>query len=326
MLSSIIEKWKKSVDNGGAFGALFTDLSKAFDCLSHELLIAKLDAYGLDKKSLKLLNDYLSHRKQRVEINDFFSSWDEILFGVPQGSILGPLLFNIFICDMFYFLEDYDIANYADDSTPYSAKQNNQLVIKYLEESSSILFKWLIENSMKINTEKSHLLISGNDQNIAKIEEYYIESESEQELLGILIDSNLPFESYINNMCKKASQKLNTLARITPFMNIEKRRTLMKSFITAQFGYCPLIWMFHSRALNNKINSIHKRALRITYDDMTSAFQQLLEKVSIHHRNLQVLAIEMFKVYKKQLPEFLNYVFLQTIPHCNLCNDNSFKS
>ena len=122
-LIALIEKWKKSVDNGGAFGALLTDLSKAFDCLSHELLIAKLDAYGFDKKSLTLIFNYLSNRQQRVKINDSYSSWSEILFGVPQGSILGPLLFNIFICDMFYFMADFEIANYADDSTPFCAKK-----------------------------------------------------------------------------------------------------------------------------------------------------------------------------------------------------------
>ena len=121
---TLIEKWKKSVDNGGAFGVLFTDLSKAFDCLSHELLIVKLDADGFDKNLLKLVNSYLTYRKQRVKINRKYSSRSEILFGDPQGSILGILLFNVFICDIFYFLEDFDIANYADDSIPYNADIN----------------------------------------------------------------------------------------------------------------------------------------------------------------------------------------------------------
>ena len=117
-LIALIEKWKQSVNNGGAFGALIRDLSKALDCLSHELLIAKLDAFGFDKISLKLVHNYLSNRIQRVKINDSYSSWTEILYEVPQGSILGPLLFNIFVCDMFYFLEDSETANYSDDKTP----------------------------------------------------------------------------------------------------------------------------------------------------------------------------------------------------------------
>ena len=318
---ALIEKWKQSVDNGGAFGALMIDLSKAFDCLSHELLIAKLDAYGFDHKSLTLIYNYLSDRKQRVKINDSYSTWREILFGVPQGSILGPLLFNIFICDMFYFLGDFEIANYADDSTPFSAKESHKKVVEELENSSSILFEWLQSNYMKANAEKSHLLLSGKTKLSANIDGNSIESVDQQELLGVLIDSNLSFESHINNICKRASQKLNALARISRFMDIPKRKMIMKSFITSQFGYCPLIWMFHSRALNNKINSLHERALRITYGDTTSTFEQLLEKdnsVSIHHRNLQALATEMFKVANNMSPEILNEIFTQKIGPYNL--------
>ena len=104
-LVSMIKKWKESVDSGGAFGALMTDLSKAFDCLHHELLIAKLDAYGFDIKSVKLIQQYLSNRKQRVKVGNAYSSWKEIFYGIPKGSILGPLILNIFLCDLFYFLE-----------------------------------------------------------------------------------------------------------------------------------------------------------------------------------------------------------------------------
>ena len=117
---------------------------------------------------------------------------------------------------------------------------------------------------MKVNTDKIHLLVSGNVRATAKIDNINIESENEQVLLGITIDSNLTFENHINNICKKASQKLNALARVAPYMNMQKRRIIMKSFVTSQFGYCPLIWMFHSRRVNNTINSIHEKALRIT--------------------------------------------------------------
>ena len=92
----MLEKWKSSVDKGKVFGALLTDLSKAFDCLSHELIIAKLNAYELSLSALKLIQSYLSERKQRTKINQAYSSREEILFGVPQGSIFGPILFHIF--------------------------------------------------------------------------------------------------------------------------------------------------------------------------------------------------------------------------------------
>ena len=140
-LVSMIEKWKESVDNGGAFGALMTDLSKAFDCLHHELLIAKLDAYGFDIKSVKLIQQYLSNKKQRVKVGNAYSSWREIFYGIPQGSILGPLILNIFLCDLFYFPEGVAVASYADDTTPYSVSKTNDLVMKEIEHFSDVLFK-----------------------------------------------------------------------------------------------------------------------------------------------------------------------------------------
>ena len=119
----MIEKWKESVDSGGVFGALMTDLSKAFECLHYGFLIETLDAHGFNIKSVKLIQQYLSIRKQMVKVSCYaYTSWKEIFDGIPKGSILGPLIFNIFLCDLLNLREVVAVACYADDTTLYSAK------------------------------------------------------------------------------------------------------------------------------------------------------------------------------------------------------------
>ena len=209
----------------------------------------------------------------------------DTFYGITQGSVLGLLIFNIFLCDLFYFLEGMAVASYADDTTLYSANKSNDLGIKEIEHFTEVLFTWFDFNHMKINSGKSHMLFSGNDNLSVNIDNHIITSENKNEIIGIILDSKLFFEDHKNNTCKKASQKLNALARVALYMCLKKRKTVMKAFVTSQFGSCPLVWMFHSRYLNNKINSFHERALRIKYGNRSSSFQDLLKKynsVSIH--------------------------------------------
>ena len=150
--------------------ALYLTISKAFDCLNHELLIAKLNAYGFTLPALKLIHNYLSNRKQRVRANDSYSLWQDILFGVPQGSILGPLLFNIFLTDLFFTLNNTEIANYADYTTPYAVSDNIDDLISSSERFPKDLLKWFDDNLMKSNPEKCHLLVSSCEKIKIEIE------------------------------------------------------------------------------------------------------------------------------------------------------------
>ena len=130
------------------------DLSKAFDCIPRDLLMAKLCAYGFDKNSLKFIYSYLKGRKQRVKLSAKYSSWKDISSGVPQGSVLGPLLFNLFINDLFFVVENSEVCNYADDNSLLVSDCSIGKIIHQLESDISILEKWFANNGMLLNEDK----------------------------------------------------------------------------------------------------------------------------------------------------------------------------
>ena len=288
-LLAMLEKWKKAVDTKKVFGALLTDLSKAFDCLPHDLIIAKLKAYGFSLPALDLIQNYLANRKQRTKINDSYSPWSDILFGVPQGSILGPLLFNIFLSDLLLILKDVNIASYTDDNTLHYSRDTIEEVILSLQSSSKRLFQWLSDNQMKGNTEKCQLIMSTDQSVNFQLGGSLVERSDCEKMLGVKIDYKLNFDEHVKTLCNKANNKLGALARATPYMSLEQKKILMNSFFNIQFNYCPLIWMLHSRRNNNIVRNLHKRCLRLIYNDKNSSYEELLTKegsVSIHHRNI----------------------------------------
>ena len=298
--------WRKALDKRRVGGAILTDLSKAFDCLSHELLIAKLEAYGFDKSALKFIYNYLKNRMQRTKVNGSYSSWKELLCGVPQGSILGPLLFNIFINDIFFFLNKAKIANFADDNSTYAIENDVMNLLKTLESETLSVLNWFRVNEMKSNKSKCHLIVADLDHksysssSYIYLENEFLESEETVKLLGMKIDQNLDFEEHINCLLKKGNQKLHALMRIKKYLSEEKLKLIMKTFIESQFNYR------HSRDLNRKINKLHERALRVVYQDKDLTFEQLLNKdgsFTIHERNIQKLAVEMYKVKQNLCPK-----------------------
>ena len=229
-----------------------------------------------------------------------------------QQAYLGPLLFIIYICDMFIINDTIDFSSYADDTTPHLSGNNFEEVLPQLEVDIKKITDWFSTNNLIANSGKFHLLLSPFDTKEIKVQNFNIEASSQEELLGVLIDSNITFKNHILRLCANANRKLHALTRIAGFMNLQKRRILMKTFIASQFNYCPLVWMIHSRTLNNKINHIHERALRIVYNDYNANFEDLLIKdksMTVHHRNIQQLAIEMFKVKLGVSPLIMSEIF-----------------
>ena len=194
----------KSLDKKESIGLVMMDLSKAFDCIPHNLLIAKLYAYGFDKNSLKLIHSYLKGRHQSVKINSECSSWKEIIDGVPQGSVLGPLLFNIFINDLFLFVENSDVYNYADDNSLTVADKNIDSIINKLESDIEILNLWFIDNSLVLNGDKCQFMIMESSRSLRNTTQMVsiagktIEECKKSKLLGITFDNQLTMNDHVH--------------------------------------------------------------------------------------------------------------------------------
>ena len=153
------EEWRKNLGDNLVVAAVSADMSKAFDCILHDLLIAKLAAYGLSEDALMYILSYLSNRKQCVRINDTYSEFENIIMGVPQGSILGPLLFNLSIKDLFFFILIASVHNFADDNTLSAFAQNVSKLINILQSESEVISDWFKKKQMTVNPYRFQVII-----------------------------------------------------------------------------------------------------------------------------------------------------------------------
>ena len=192
-------------------------MSKAFDSTNHELPILTLHAYGFSLKSLTFIQSYFSNRIQRVKINSSFSDFSSAESGVPQGSISGPLFFNIFIFDLFFDDIDLDLANYADDMTPYAYDLQKEKIIKLLEKNIDKLFDWFSDNILKGNLGKCYLLINTHGNVTLEIKKETITNSSNKKLLGILFNNKFDFDEHVTSLCRKTSQKSNGFPKVAHY-------------------------------------------------------------------------------------------------------------
>ena len=159
--------------------------------MTHDLLIAKLHALNFDMNTLNLIVDYLTGRKERVKVNSSLTSYLDIFQGVPQGSILGLLLFNLFLCDLFLLVEEADIMSYTDNNNPYLCSENVEVTLEKLEEVGKALFEWFSNNFLKANADKCHLVLSTNEPFSINIDNDVIKNSKNKKLLGINLNERM---------------------------------------------------------------------------------------------------------------------------------------
>ena len=166
---------------------------------------------------------------------------------------------------------------------------------------------------MKANQDKCHFICSTEDKVNIIVDNQKICNSPCEKLLGVRFDSKLTNDAYINDICKNAGLKLNALARITPYMDLNRRRLLLNAFFMSEFNCCHLFWMCHNRTKNNKINRLHERCLRLICNDIKYSFEELLEidsSISVNDRNLRTRAIEMYKIYHSISPTIMSEIFI----------------
>ena len=252
-------------------GVLFVDFAKAFDVIDHDLLLRKLTLYGLSNDTLHLISSFLSNREQLVCINTIKSDFLPVKYGIPQGSVLGPLLFSLYINDLPLFIKAL-CELFADDTTIHSSHSNLNNLLLSLQESINNLLQWTELNHMLLNSYKTkYMTITTRQkrQNISSRMPLYIGNEkivevATHKVLGVTIDINLSWTNHVNELTKRVSQKLYQLAKIKHFLNAHARKLFFHAHIQPIIDYASTLWDSASANTLKPLVSIHKRALKLT--------------------------------------------------------------
>ena len=246
-----------------------------------------------------------------------YSNFENIIAGLPQGSIIGPLLFDFSIKDLFFFIESSSNHNFADDNTLSAWANTISDLINKLESDSNIAIEWFKMNKMIVNRHKFQAIVLNKKRsNLTntnfQVDNQVIKSVSSVELLDIQIDDKLNFNLHISKICKSAANQLNALIRLNQFLSFHAKEVLINSYIISNFNHYPLVWMFSSTQSLNKIENLQKRALRFLYDGFKASYEDLRlkgGKSKMNVRRLRTLYVEIYKALNDLNPSFMNTIF-----------------
>ena len=258
-----------SIDNKKYGCGIFIDLSKAFDTVNHEILLRKMEHYGIRGVALEWFRSYLSNRKQYVYLNGDPSQLENITCGVPQGSVLGPLLFLIYINDLPHISEVLHFYLFADDTNIYYEAESIDKLEKIINKELKRLYTWLIVNRLSLNIKKTNFLVFHpynkpvSHRITLKIHKNVISEKDQIKYLGIMIDATLTWKPQIEKMRKTISRSIGILYKIGPFVNIKILKTLCYSLIYPHLIYAIEVWGSADSTHMNHIMILQKRIVRM---------------------------------------------------------------
>jgi len=236
--------------------------------------------------SVSLIQSYLTNRQQCVKIGNNHSDWKLVKRGVPQGSLTGPLLFNIFLNDFVVQMQQCcDVYNYADDNSLCYSHKDQNVMTNVLEECSNKAITWFKENHMQANPKKFQSMVLQRQSNINNINinvgNETISPSDFIKLLGVSIDKDLSFKAHVTNICKKTSRQVNVLGRISKNLSHKSKMKILNSFILSNFNYCSLVYHECGPRNTRKLEKIQERALRTVFSNYEAPYSELLKNAKL---------------------------------------------
>ena len=317
-LTRLIDAFLREIDNGKYVGAVFLDLRKAFDLVDHQILIHKLKLYQFSDKTVHIFKSYLNNRHQKMKVNNCYSNNLKIRSGVPQGSILGPLLFLIYINDILLSSDSINIDLYADDSTIHHTDYTISDIENRLQCNLNEINHWCKQNNMSLHPGKSKCMLLSTKykmRNARKllltVDSIIIENVDVYKLLGVLIDNTLSWKPQISAVCRKLNSKIALLKQIIYFLSDEMKKMFYNAYIMPCFDYCITVWGkgVKSKSDLNRILRIQKRAARIILKkpSYTCSLDMLneLNWLTFENRCAYHMGLLIYKCKNQLLPNYM---------------------